>query len=842
MKNGITLFFATLLFVGTAMAQKPQTAADFFGYELGAQFTFHHRIVDYVNHVAEKSPSAIVEKYGETYEGRELVTLIISSPENLASLDQIRKNNLIKAGLLQGEVSGKQVPVVWLNFNIHGDEASASEAGLATIEALTQGSDKEAEKWLKEVVVIVDPCVNPDGREHFISWYKRSRNAVANPNTDAQEHHHPYASGRQNHYLVDLNRDWAWQTQIESKTRLTMYKNWMPQVHCDFHEMGHEEDYFFAPAARPLHEDITQWQRLFQQYVGQNHAKKFDAEGWLYYTQADFDLFYPSYGDTWPIFNGSLGFTFEQGGSRNAGIVVDRSNGNKLTLKERMDHHKVSALSVIQVAYVYRDKIVSEYNDYFSESQSNPAGEYKSYVIKGKGNPDAVKALLELLNKQQITYGTTDKARTVKAFDYQKNKMGSFQLETTDVIVNTAQPLSHLVKVLFEPKSILEDSMTYDATAWALPYVYNLECYAVKESLATPNKVDITKRPLAFSSVPYAWLSDWNDVKDMRFLAELMKDKVKVRYSTGKFSIGGKVHMPGTLIVLKSDNVGMDDAKLIAAVNKAIRITDQEVMAVQTGMTPKGQELGHYSMLYMTAPKVALLTSKGVSTTHFGAYWWFFEQELNYPIHVIRLDDLGKVDLSEYDVVIAPDGHYRTSSKTLLKYAKAGGKLIVVGSAISSFTNVDDEGKGTALGEAIEESSDAEEEGPTSDSPPIYGEAGRKSLSEISAGCIYKVKLDATHPLGFGAGGSYYSMKTNSTAYPFLADGSGWNVGRFETDAYVSGFAGYKLKEKLKNTMAVSVEDYGQGQIVYFADTPIYRDFWHGGKILLGNAIFFVGQ
>ena len=101
---------------------------------------------------------------------------------------------------------------------------------------------------------------------------------------------------------------------------MKLYNEWLPQIHVDYHEQGINNPYYFAPAAQPYHEVITQWQRDFQVTIGKNHAKYFDQNGWLYFTKEEFDLYYPSYGDTYPVYNGAIGMTYEQAGNGLAGL------------------------------------------------------------------------------------------------------------------------------------------------------------------------------------------------------------------------------------------------------------------------------------------------------------------------------------------------------------------------------------------------------------------------------------------------------------------------------------------------------------------------------------------
>ena len=147
-------------------------------------------------------------------------------------------------------------------------------------------------------------------------------NSITNPDGKSWEHNQGWPGARSNHYLFDLNRDWTWQTQAETQQRLILYNQFMPQVHADFHEMGVESTFFFAPGADPWNTVITPWQHEFQKLMGNGNATLFNEKFRLYFTKENFDLFYPSYGDTWPLLNGAIGFTYEQGGGGPSGIGI----------------------------------------------------------------------------------------------------------------------------------------------------------------------------------------------------------------------------------------------------------------------------------------------------------------------------------------------------------------------------------------------------------------------------------------------------------------------------------------------------------------------------------------
>ncbi|MBA4323304.1 MAG: zinc carboxypeptidase, partial [Odoribacter sp.] len=256
MKKTSLILLMTLLIVSSIDGQQIKSPDEFLGYELGSQFTFHQKAVDYFKYVADASRLAEYIKYGTSYEGRPLGVCFISSEENLRNLDEFRKNNLIKTGLMKGEFTGKQVPFIWMSYNVHGNEAVGMEAALKTLYTLVSDSYEGVKEWLSTCIIVIDPCQNPDGRDLYTNRYVNSQSSVINANPDGWEHNQGWPGARANHYMFDLNRDWAWQTQIETQQRLSFYNQYMPQVHADFHEMGAESTFFFAPGADPWHEAI----------------------------------------------------------------------------------------------------------------------------------------------------------------------------------------------------------------------------------------------------------------------------------------------------------------------------------------------------------------------------------------------------------------------------------------------------------------------------------------------------------------------------------------------------------------------------------------------------------
>jgi hypothetical protein len=843
MKKLLLLSFLVFSVILSSWAQI-QTPEQFLGYKPGDRFTPHHRMVDYFEHVAANNPNVKLIQYGETNEKRPLIMAILSSPENMANLEQIRTDNLKRAGTMEGTPS-TSIPINWMSFNVHGNESVGMEAAISSFYTLANPENEKSQEWLKNEIVIIDPCINPDGRDRYSNWYNQKMNTRLQPDLQSVEHSEPWPGGRANHYMFDLNRDWAWQVQVESQARLKMYQQWMPQLHLDFHEQGINNPFYMAPAAEPLHEQLTPWQHEFQDIFGRNTAKYFDEAGRFYFTKERFDLLYPSYGDSYPMFNGAIGMTIEQGGGPQAGIGGFDAVGDTVTLSYRIQGHYTAAMSATEITSKNAERLLTEFEKFFKENSTTPKSNYKSYVIKGESNPAQVAKLLELLDKNGIKYGKAGAKSGLKGFSYGTGKSESFSTTIDDIIINAYQPKSVLTQLLFEPNPALHDSITYDITSWAMPYAYGLKAYALESRV---NAAGDYEKPAFKKNVagktPVAYIAAWEGTRDAAFLSALLNAGIRVKYNEYPFEVEGKKFSAGSLLITKGGNeyIPNFDQK-VAEIANTFGVSLKTTMS---GYMDTGRDFGSPTVRVIQAPKVALVGGEGTSSLNYGAIWHFFEKELDYPLTNLELDNMSRYDLREYDVLIMPStwggGLSESATKKVSEWVRAGGKLIAIEGAVDLFANkegfnlktFDTEDEEKASKDMLDSLAKIERILP-------FQEAERLAISSGVAGAIYEVTMDETHPLGYGTGGKYYSLKNNSNKYAFLTDGA--NAGIIaNNDAYRTGYIGYKIKSSMGESLAIGVENAGRGEIVYFADDPMFRGFWESGKLIFSNAIFMVGQ
>lgn len=834
-KRTFSILLYTILFTSISFAQL-QSPAEFLGYELGEQWTPHYKVVNYFKHVADNSDMVEFHKYGTTNEGRELIIAAVSSSGNIGRMQEIRTNNLKRVGFVEGEPTEDKTPIVWLSYNVHGNETSSSEAAMNTIYELI--TTKEA--WLEDVFVIMDPMINPDGRDRYVHWNKSVTGVQFDANPDAREHNEPWPGGRTNHYYFDLNRDWAWQTQVESQKRVQAYLQWMPHVHVDFHEQGVNSPYYFAPAAKPFHNAITDWQKEYQTMIGKNHASYFDANNWLYFTREVFDLFYPSYGDTWPTFSGAIGMTYEQAGHSRAGLGIQTNQGDTLSLLDRLTHHTTTGLSTVEITAQNSERVVQEFESYFKNTRENGSGEYKAFVVKKSSNPDKTAKLMRFLLNQNIVIRTAESNSNPTGYNFSNGNTERVAIEEGDYVISTYQPQGTLVRVLFEPKPVLEDSLTYDITAWETHYAYGVDGYALKNTISTKG-VDMETEPVLPANIdkPYAYLAKWNSMDDLKFLTNILKNGVKARYSEVPFELEGKKYEAGTLVITRNGNQRLGD-KFDSIIEDAADLHNRDLTPVSTGFVSSGKDFGSSSINLVKAPKVGLISGEGTSSNMVGHIWHYFDHQIEYPVSLINRDDLGYIEWSDYDVMIMPSGSYRSvfdesGLDDLRSWIKEGGTLIAMEGANRFLAGK--EGFNLATKDSDDEEDDEED---VDDRLKKYAASQRDFVANFNAGAIFNLEMDNSHPLAFGYDESYLSLKLGSTAYEYLENG--WNVGVAKDGSLRSGFVGHKAKEHLDESLSYGVQDMGNGTVVYMIDNPLFRGFWHNGKLLFGNAVFFVGK
>jgi hypothetical protein len=829
-----------LLLATAAFAQAP-TPEQFLGYKLGDRFTPWPRIVDYFNALAKSSNLITVQQFGETYEHRPLILAVITSPKNRANLEAVRANVVALAnGAVSaeraGEIAKNNPAVAWLAFNVHGNESSSSEAAMAVASTLV--NDPASAAMLDNLVVIIDPMLNPDGRERYIQWFTRTRGVEPNANPDAFEHTEPWPGGRFNHYLIDMNRDWAWSSQRETRARIAQYRQWMPQVFVDFHEMFYNSTYFFPPDAKPINvnlpKDVNRWLEVF----GRANAEAFTRKHWAFFVGETFDLFYPGYGDSWPSLHGAIGMTYEVAGHSRAGLAVQRDDGSVYTLADRIARHTTSGLTTLRTAAAHREELL-RYS--YEAARTQISAPETTYLIP-PGEP-GVEALIETLQRQGIDIGTLSSPVTVKAARVDSGKDESRTFPAGTAVVSTRQAAGGLVQTLLErtpafTKGFLEEQRQraqedepdqfYDLTAWSLPLAMNVEAWATTAPVAGAKPLAPRPQP-SFKAASYGYLVDGDEPNVYRVAGALLRDDVKFNVSEDPIVIGDRTFARGTIVVLKGNNKSDVDAALE-------RIGREEMTAfapIETGWIG-GTAFGSERIHFIKDPKIALVGGAGTDPTSYGMLWHTLDVDTPIPHTTLSMDALRNTDFSHYHVLVLPNGgayHERLGKggvEKLKSWINGGGTLVAVQNAAGFLRDKDVEISKAKLWEPPKKKDDDK-------NPPA-----EERYHDFSVpGAAFRTKINDRSFFTFGVPRPPFVLIAGSDALLPVAHRVDNIVTIDKDNPLAAGVAWPESLERLKGSAYMIAERYGRGYVVTFADEPHFRLFWRGTLPLFLNTVLY---
>jgi hypothetical protein len=838
MRSGLCYVLLLLLASpASVFGQSVPSPADVLGHALGERFTDAGAVTRYAEALATASDRVDLVRYGTTPEGRPLFLLVVASAENIGRRDGVLRANarLVDPDLSTTDaasIARSNPAVVWFTYGVHGDESASTEAALWTAYDLAvdgPGTDDV----LDSVVVVIDPMANPDGRDRYVQWYRGARGRQPNPSGSSREHHPPWPGGRYNHYLFDLNRDWTWATQAETRSRLAAWQTWNPQVHVDFHEMGYSSSYFFFPAAEPLNPIYPDYTVRWAEYFGRANAAEFDRRRWLYYTAETFDMFYPGFGDSWPSLVGAIGMTYEQAGSGGAGLVVERPDGTALTLADRATHHRVAGLATLRAAAVRKTELLSEFAGFH---RSQGAGQPDILIVPGP-DPAPALALVEALQTQGVqVQRATRPFRTSASPHPGFGERAEFPIGT--YVVRARQPRGRLAVTLLQPETLLGEGVTqtYDITAWSLPYAYGVEAHSANalESggfEAVPVFREATVSPATLED-GYGWLLP-PSFRSAGALLRFLDAGGRAFALRSPFELDGMSWPAGTVFL--PGDAGAAEAAHAAGLAAWVH-------PVRSGTTSRGHDLGTGSSITVRTPRIALLMGSGFSPTSAGAAWFFLEVTAGIPFDAVDASSVGRVSLSEYDVVVLPSGSPgRLASgvaEALGEWVEQGGALIAVGRsarwAASSIADIelraaagdelpDEERRRLGLRTTSERRSDAWDDAVT--------------------GIILPLSVDTDHPLAWGAGmankgRASFTLHLNDLGFEPTAGHQTVAAFGEGVDA-VSGVVSESKLAEIAASSWLSVARSGRGQVILFADDPLFRLMWPANFVLFTNALIY---
>lgn len=823
------------------------------GYEIGERFTRHGDMVRCIEALAEASDRVQVEKYGASHLGRSLHVMTISSPRNLARLEEILAANReltdprnVSAARAR-EIAEGNPAIAWLSYNVHGNEASCTDAALQVAYTLAAGQNPEILDILDNVVVVIDPLMNPDGRERYVNWY----DGVSSPygaleNPDAAEHDEPWPGGRTNHYYFDLNRDWLWLVHPESRSRLAMYKRSMPHLHIDYHEQEYRSPYFFGAGEDPYNLNIAPETREWVERYGAANAEVFERELRVYSTRERFDYLYPGYGKVLPCYQGAVGMLCEKGGHGRAGLAIKVTDQHTLTLFERARDHFLTSMSYLEFTSENRRGQIERFARYFAESMTPPDGEAKSFVISAENDPALLEKVWSLCAAQGIEIHATERAANLSELvDYRTGEaMSGVEVPAGSWVIESGQPLGRLARAIFERDTKVTDKQTYDISSWSIPVVFGLEAWESRAAVDAPvRRLTDWRRPAAEASgverdgAPYALLIDAGQHRLPRGAALLVEREIVARFAGEPFEIDGQAFGQGTLIVHAAANPERD----LNALARDLSAAGVRSHRVGTGFSTAGYVLGANNNRALVAPKVLLVRGEGTNSYSYGAHWHLIDVESPMPHTPVNASSLRGVDLDEYNVIVIPDAgggleeqFGQRGVERLKEWVRGGGALVATGGAATWANRAILEIKPD---EKAKEKAEKEEEKRPDLKELTFKERRERAVEDNVPGPTMRATVDVTHPLAAGVR-EWVGVVKDATEPMALKDDA-YVVAKFEENGRIGGYISERNQGRLAGSPFVTHHGLGSGVVICFSDDVTPRGFMHAGMRMLLNAMVY---
>lgn len=822
------------------------------GHAPGARITSPDQAYAYLKALAEAAPDRTrLVQYAVSWEGRPLHYLVLSAPANMAKIDAIRADMATIASGRPG--NGMAMPVTWLAYGVHGNEISSTDAALMTAyHLLAATDDPRAAKIMADTIVVIDPMQNPDGRARFVNNFLASTGISPDADRQAAEHDEPWPSGRVNHYMFDLNRDWFTLSQPETRGKVAAIRQWNPVVVIDLHEMGGDETYFFSPAAQPFSPNLTPAQIRAYELIGRYNAAAFDARGEPYFTREVYDLFYPGYGDTWNAHQGSIGSTYEQGSAR--GLVFKRRDGTELTYADGVANHFSTSIATASAVADNPQKFLSDFAAYRAGNASGAAGK-GSYVIDlGKRRWNAER-LGRRLAAQGITVLRRDGAASVCGKSYPAGYLS----------VPQAQPAARLIRSLLDrdtplpPDFLAEQERRrsvdlphelYDVTAWAVGPMAGVDVSlcntAVSGDALAP---DAPIAPKAEGDGAFAIAVPWTDSGQARLVTLALREGIEGRVTDKAFSAGGRQFPRGTVVF----PAGSNTPQMMVRLTELAQDIGAHTVFLESGWVDSGPNLGSEHFVRLTLPRVAVAWDDGISQLSAGALRYVLEQRIGLPVTPIRTTRLARADLSDYDVVLVPEGDPSAQlgdagQRALRSFVQRGGVLVAVGDSLETFSSGDnpllavkrEAALGRDPGEAGGEKGDlAKAVAITNDA--AYREAikDQAALPDTLPGALLNVVGEPDHFLSAGYDNGAVVLATGTRIFTPLGRDKGVNAVRFAAPGSLiaSGYVWDENRRQMAYKPYLMAQPTGRGLVIGFAHDPSTRAFLEGLDLMIANAV-----
>jgi len=701
-----------------------------------------------------------------------------------------------------------------------------------------QIKNEETTKWLKEGVILIDPALNPDGRDRAANWHNEYKSFPPVADPEDKEHNEEWPGGRVNHYLTDLNRDWLSASQIETKNRIAFFHKWYPNVQIDFHEMGTNSTYYFEPSPEKSFSPIIPKSTYdFNTILAKYHAEALDKIGSLYFTKEAFDNLSPIYGSTYPKFFGAAAATFEEGSSRG---LVQESESGLVKFSFTVRNHLTTGIATVRGAVAEKEKLFKLQKEFFQsaleQAKANPA---KAYVFGDSKDISLTQDLLEIALRHHIKVYTLPNDLTIEGKHFEKGKA---------YIVPSLQPNYRIVHSVFEETAPLKDSTYYDNTSWSIAHAYGVQ-FAKINSLGFSlgdqvNTLPEIKGELEGKASNYAYLLDWSDYNASTALYHLLEKGVIVKATQKPFTAntasGNKDFGYGSLVIPVAIQTISSDS-LYKTIKETATLAKINISSSNTGFNIHGVDLGSNNIKAVKKPQVALFTGTGINASEAGQVWFLLNDHLNLPVTKLDINGLARTSLDDYNTIILPSGIFNSLGKEgvakIKTWVSDGGVLITFKSATEWAIKEE-----LVKEKLVSDSTSGRRRNDSNGQRLDYELKDETETAKRINGGIFLADIDITNPIAFGLHNrKIYFTKIGTTILQASKDRYS-TIAKYIPSSYISGYVSKQNIDKINNSASILASASGRGVVILFAEDPTYRNYWHGTDRLLINAIFFGKQ
>lgn len=673
--------------------------------------------------------------------------------------------------------------IVWVTANVHGGEKSGTDAALKTLYELAAGLSCEVARRNDNLVTIIVPTQNPDGRD---------------------------ATRRQNEFGFDMNRDWFARTQQETDGKLELLRRYPPQVFIDAHEMGGRQ-YFFPPNADPIHHEIAGEAVDWINRIGEANKAGFGYNGACddtvttecYFNYDTYDMFFMGYGDTVPTTGfGAAGMTYEKG---SASAVADRV--------QQQFHTQWSTLGW---AAANKREVLSGYFDIWTDALAQgragtlepnevvqPTNEVqfpvpditiRSYFLLPDRQLADVRQLVERLRRMDVeVYEVQKPTRVPTARIFGGRSATNVTVPKGAYWIPMDQPQKHWIQAIMGEDPYVPFPYFYDVSSWSNPLLMGVNALYTGDSVRPKAQLVRTvsggRSGLAWPWGSYTYKLDSAAAAEFTFTL-LGRDVPLTRDLTTN-----TVAVPAT---------------------RLSRTVDDLARSLGVTLTPGGRVTG----TRLSLPDVGLFQGTGISTTsgsHGEARYvlgkrWGLDLK---PVTTADINDNTEA-FTGRTVLLVPDGSSPTGGLT------AAGQANLRDWIAQGHTYVGLRNEGTRLARAAGLTSTTEK---------------TKPADYLVIGSHLRVDVDTDNPVALGRPAEDFEFNNSD---PILNPSTtGTNVLTYPTDDTFWA-NGYTVgADTLKGTAAVVDEPTGAGRAVLFAFNPLFRAYNENGLHLVANALLY---